>query len=137
MSFNEKKCKSMFFDKRRHNLLNTAFVEDLPGLHFSLKMTDRLGNIHHLEESSTERDLGILINDRLSWKAQIAKSTATAYSALNQLKRAFHYWTVDSFRLCSTVLTFAHILNIAQQLGVRTQPKTSRRLKKSRTEQHY
>ena len=40
MSFNEVKCKAMFIDKRRHNLLNTAFVEEALGTHVSLLMCD-------------------------------------------------------------------------------------------------
>ena len=67
MSFNEDKCKAMFIDKRWHNLMNMAFLEEAPVTHIKLTMCDEQGKEHVLEEVSTERDLGILINNKLKW----------------------------------------------------------------------
>jgi hypothetical protein len=61
-------------------------------------MRDAAGVLHQLSETSTERDLGILVNDRLKWSDQIANAKSRAYSVLGQLKRTFKYWTVFSFR---------------------------------------
>ena len=55
MSFNEDKCKAMFIDKRRHNLMNMAFLEKAPGIHIKLTMCDEQGKEYVLEEVSTER----------------------------------------------------------------------------------
>jgi hypothetical protein len=105
MCFNEDKCKVMFIDRRHNNLLNTAFSSDndddkfdpLTG-HRIFTMTGQNGLVHHLEESATERDLGILINTKLKWDDQIAFAKARAYGMLGTLKRTFNYWSIDSFR---------------------------------------
>ena len=96
MSFNEDKCKAMFIDKRRHNVMNTAFVEEAPGTHVSLFMCDEYGRKHILEEVSTERDLGIIINHKLKWNFEIAQAKSKAYAALGLLKRTFKFWTPES-----------------------------------------
>jgi hypothetical protein len=109
MKFNEDKCKSMFFDKRRLNLLNTAFVEDLPGSHVPLTMTDKHGIIHVLNETSVERDLGVLIHNRLLWHDQVAKAKSKAYAAIGLLKRSFKHWSIDSFRILYCTYVRPHL----------------------------
>lgn len=97
MKFNEKKCRVMFFDKRRQNLHNTAFLDDLPGTHIPITMIDKHGTVHILDETSVERDLGVLVDNRLLWHDQVSKAKAKAYAAIGLLKRSFKHWSVDSF----------------------------------------
>jgi hypothetical protein len=109
MCFNEDKCKAMFIDKRRHNLLNTAFNEELPGTHFEFTMNDKQGNVHVLDETSTERDLGVMIHNRLLWHSQVAKAKSKAYGALGILKRTFKHWTIKSFRILYCTYVRPHL----------------------------
>ena len=55
MSSNEDKCKTMFIDRRRHNLMNMAFLEEAP-----LKYEDRLSVID-IQSLATRRRRGDLI----------------------------------------------------------------------------
>ena len=109
MSFNEDKCKAMFIDKRRHNLLNTAFVDELPGSHTQLTMTDKQGNTHVLDETTTERDLGVIVHNRFLWHDQVANAKSRAYKALGMLKRTFKHWTIDSFRILYCTYVRIHL----------------------------
>ena len=109
MSFNEDKCKAMFIDKRRHNLLNMAFLEDAPGTHIKLTMCDEQGKEHVLEEVSTERDLGILINNKLKWHNQVAYAKNKAYATIGLLKRTFKFWTPESLRILYCTYVRPHL----------------------------
>ena len=116
MSFNEEKCKAMFFDKRRHNLLNSGFSCDAnddndmpPGFHNALTMTDKNGIAHVLDESSTERDLGVMVHNRFLWHDQVAMAKSKAYAALGTLKRTFQHWTIESFRILYCTYVRPHL----------------------------
>ncbi len=109
MMFNEDKCKVMFFEKRHYNQLNTGFFlnESEIGLtceadphnqHYKFRMTNSDGISHMIEESTTERDLGIQLNNRLKWNNQISYMKANAYAELGKLKRTFSHWTSSTFK---------------------------------------
>ena len=57
------------------------------------------GNRHILEESLAERDLGVLINNRLCWSDQIRQIKARAYAELGKLRRTFIFWNVNTFKV--------------------------------------
>jgi len=101
MCFNEDKCKVMIFDKRKHNQMNTAFIEDVDSFS-GFTMTDQLGIVHDLKETEVERDLGIMINNKLRWADQISHAKSKAYSILGTLKRTFVCWNSYSFRILYT-----------------------------------
>ena len=70
MSFNYDKCKVMHFGKK--NLKNIY------------EMSDKLGSIHKIEKTESERDLGMIITNNLKWSAQVDKAAKTANSVLAQ-----------------------------------------------------
>jgi hypothetical protein len=87
MSFNVEKCKVMFFERRKIS----------PQNHRVFTMSTPEG-CHKLLETSSERDLGIIINNSLKWGDQVESAKAKAYSMLGTLKRTFKFWTITSFR---------------------------------------
>ncbi len=112
MCFNEEKCKVLFFEKRYHRYdeLNSGFVEKaVDPSHPVFTMTDLHGKVHELEEVSTERDLGILINRTLSCKDQIAQTKSKAFGILGTLKRTFKTWSTRSFRLLYSTFVRPHL----------------------------
>ncbi len=70
MSFKADKCKLMSFSKRRQ-------VDQPP---IPIFMTSPSGQVHQLEKTSSERDLGIIILNNLKWADQVAFARANAYS---------------------------------------------------------
>jgi hypothetical protein len=133
MKFNEDKCKAMFFGLRVNNMLNTAYhqfddsaIIDPLSRHKIFTMRDQHGSRHNLVETSSERDLGVIINERLDWSDHIAHMKAKAYKTLGMLKRAFRTWDSHNFRIlystyvrphleyCSSVWNSSSILNIKE-----------------------
>jgi hypothetical protein len=82
MKFNSKKCKIVKFESSRDYIMNG----------FDLTMTDSSGNNHKLEESKSERDLGVYVQSNLKWTEQVKHSCNKAYNMINTLKRTFKYW---------------------------------------------
>ena len=108
MSFNEDKCKVMIFDKRKHNQMNTAFIEDVDSFS-GFTMTDQLDTVQDLKETEVERDLGIMINNKLRWSEQIGHAKSKAYAILGTLKLAFVSWNNYSFRILYTTYVRPHL----------------------------
>ena len=52
---------------------------------------------HTLVQTTSEKDLGILITNDLKFHTHITKAAAKANSILGQLKRTFKKWTIKSF----------------------------------------
>ena len=50
-----------------------------------------------LEESKEEKDLGVIVTNKLSVSAQCAKAAKTANTVLGQISRAFHFRDKDIF----------------------------------------
>ena len=85
MSFNYDKCKVMHFGKK--NLKNIY------------EMSDKLGSIHKIEKTESERDLGMIITNNLKWSVQVDKAAKTANSVLAQIKNSFTYFEAETVRL--------------------------------------
>ena len=64
---------------------------------------------HEIEESSVERDLGVIINSKLKWGDQIDKMILTANGVLASLKNSFKYWTPANFRKLYTTFVRPHL----------------------------
>jgi hypothetical protein len=77
-------------------------------------MTKADGSMHTIEETATERDLGIHINNKLKWNDQVAKAKAKAYSVLSMLKRTFRDWDVRGFNILYTTFVRLHLEYCAQ-----------------------
>jgi len=69
-------------------------------------MRDKDGVTHILSETTSERDLGVIIDNKLSWQHQIDHAIAKASSAYGNLKHSFKYWTPSTF--CTLYKTFVH-----------------------------
>ena len=64
---------------------------------------------HEIEESSVERDLGVIINSKLKWGDQIDKMILTANGVFASLKNSFKYWTPANFRKLYTTFVRPHL----------------------------
>jgi ribonuclease P/MRP protein subunit RPP40 len=118
MSFNERKCKVMHFEKKYTDHLNEAFNTttsdpnwdvDPNQRHQLFTMKDQNGIAHVLGETSSERDLGIIIDNKLKWKRQYDLMRARAYSVIGSLKRSFTHWTPQTFRILYTTFVRPHL----------------------------
>ena len=78
MKFNVSKCKVVHFGSR-----NPKYSYTMNGA--------------ELEVSKEEKDLGVLVTDKLSVSAQCAKAARTANAVLGQISRAFHFRDRDIF----------------------------------------
>ena len=72
-------------------------------------MQNEKGNKHILEESTCERDLGIFVDNRLRWQAQINHAKAKAYASLGNLKRSFTHWTPFTFKTLYSAFVRPHL----------------------------
>jgi hypothetical protein len=78
MRFNIKKCKVMHVGKRDSLRSDHVYTMD-----------DSSGITHELEETSLERDLGVLISNDLKWRPQVEAATARANRVFGIYKRVF------------------------------------------------
>ena len=119
MCFNEKKCKFMVFGtSSRYDpneafscgpILNPNWEVDLQNRHPKLIMLDENNLKHILEESTCERDLGVLIDNRLRWQPQINIAKSKAYASLGSLKRAIKHWTPSIFKILYIAFVRPHL----------------------------
>ena len=75
MKLNVGKCKIVHFGKKNPRI--------------SYFMEDAVGNRCKLEESTHERDLGVIIAEDLRWKGHISTIVSKANRILGMLKRTF------------------------------------------------
>ena len=79
MIFNEDKCKVVDIGSSR--LGKTVII-----------MVRKSGERVKLEETNSERDLGVYINSKLKWDDQVDQASLKATSVLGMLKRTFVHW---------------------------------------------
>ena len=96
LSFNEDKCKLM-------NIGKTALGAT------SLSMKSANGCSVELKETLCERDLGVMLNNKLNWKDQVDHAVQMAQSTLAMLKRTFVYWDAKMFVLLFTIYVRPHL----------------------------
>ena len=117
MSFNEDKCKILFFEKRKTNLLqNRLLLREY--WRYKLLCWSTTFTLHILEETTVERDLG-------------------------KLKRTFFNWKPHAFRALYTV--FVRILEFLQQsthnigdiASIKSAQKNAKKLVPSIRSLHY
>ena len=118
MCFNESKCKVMHFSRARLDTLNEGFCVDPSdpllecdsnSRHSRYTMTDHHGVVHTLEETTVERDLGILVDNKLRWRNQIDLMCAKASSMLGCLRRTFIHWTPHTFKILYSTFVRPHL----------------------------
>ena len=135
MCFHEDKCKVMYINKKKLDLHNTAFTQDSKNPnwetdshnhHRLFTMRDSNGSTHTLTETTIERDLGIIIDNKLNWQNQIDHAISKASIAFGSLKRSFKFWTPLTF--CTLYKTFVrpHLEYGAQIWNPHLQQDTSR-----------
>ena len=90
MSFNIEKCKYMVFKNKWFDI--------------ELRISGIL-----IDETELEKDLGVYISNDLKWKYQVEQSVNKARMVLGQLKKAFKYWTIQSFKQLYTSLVRPHL----------------------------
>jgi hypothetical protein len=119
MCFNEEKCKVMFIERKKCFDLDKAVLVDPDenpnwetdqfGSHRKFTMCSETGQIHILSETTVERDLGILVDNRLLWHHQIENAKKKAFASLNNLKRAFQNWTPHTFKILYVTFVRPHL----------------------------
>ena len=65
--------------------------------------------MHTLGETTHERDLGVITDNRLNWFGHIELVKAKAYAALNTLKQSFVHWTHFTFRVLFSTFVGPHL----------------------------
>ena len=95
MSFNYSKCKSMHFGRNNPENVYTIKLED--------------NEIHQIEKTELERDLGILISNDLKWENQVNKAVKTANSVIAQIKNSFTYFDSSLVKLLYVSLVRPHL----------------------------
>ena len=93
MLFNEDKCKFMFFNNKRY-----------PELEPNLRLNGK-----PMERSYVEKDLGIFLTSDLKWNYQATQAANRANMVLIQLKRAFKYWTINTFKQLYVAFVRPHL----------------------------
>ncbi len=100
MSFNRSKCKVLRISKK----------SSPTDLHLPFTMTNLHQNeIHHLEESRSERDLGVQITHNLKWDEQVRIATAKANKALGTLTRTFKCWDLRMVKQLFSIYVRPHL----------------------------
>jgi len=96
MSFNYDKCKVMHFgNKNREH-----------------QYTMELGKgeqLHKIEKSLVERDLGLIVSSDLKWGTQVEKATKAAKAIIAQIKNSFTYFDAELVRLLYVSLVRPHL----------------------------
>lgn len=82
---------------------------------YHMSTRDSNGTVHtiQLAESEAERDLGVMIDSKLSFKQQVSKSAAKANRTVGIIRRSFDYLTESTFvqlykSLVCPVLEYGH-----------------------------
>ena len=60
-------------------------------------MERKSGERVELEETKSEKDLGVVINNKLKWDDQVDQATLKATAVLGMLKRTFVHWNAQMF----------------------------------------
>jgi hypothetical protein len=95
MQFNNKKCKVMHIGKKNPT--------------YQYTMQNSISERTILEETSAERDLGIILSKDLKWKHQVQKAANKANSMLGVLKRTFSHWTPETVKILYTTFVRPHL----------------------------
>ncbi len=96
MELNSKKCKVMHFTQRNHRVEHTYFLEEV---------TAPVA----LEQSTSERDLGVQITADLKQHDQVSLATAKANKVLGMLKGAFTSRDAALWKRLYTIYVRPHI----------------------------
>jgi hypothetical protein len=67
------------------------------------------GEIHYLEETRSERDLGITIKHNRKWDDQVKSAAAKANEALGTLQRTFKCWDLPMLKQLFAVYVPPHL----------------------------
>jgi hypothetical protein len=94
--FNEDKCKIMN-------------IGCSPVGKTHLIMKSPLGVEHELQETQVERDLGVMLDNKLSWAYQVDHAVQRANLVLGMLKRTFVHWDVKLFVKLYTTYVRPHL----------------------------
>ena len=89
------------------------------GTHANLEPVNYIMNDNVLQTVSEEKDLGIYIDNKLTFDHHICEKVAKATSMVNLIRRSFQFLDKDSFKLLFCAIV-SLTLNMAMQCGVHT-----------------
>jgi hypothetical protein len=100
MDFNVDKCKVLEVKLGR----NTC-----PIAQNELSMAVTNGSRMDLAKTDSERDLGVVLNNKLKWNDHIDQAVLKANSVIGMLKRSFKFWNCRIFKQLYTSLVRPHL----------------------------
>ena len=103
LQFNVSKCKVMHCGPRN------------PGLKYFMKQAN--GEARELEETQTERDLGVYLSNTLKPSLHCSKAANKAMTALKLLRMTFGCLTVQNFKILYSVYVRPHLEHCIQAVG--------------------
>ena len=74
---------------------------------YTMKLGDN--EVHTLEKTVLERDLGILVSKDLKWGNQVDKAVKSANSVIAQIKNSFTYFDAELVKLLYVSLVRPHL----------------------------
>jgi hypothetical protein len=77
--------------------------------HIPFIMSDSSHTLHYLEETRSERDLGIQLKHNLKWDDQVKSAAAKANKALGTLQRTFKCWDQQMLKQLFSVYVRPHL----------------------------
>jgi ribonucleases P/MRP protein subunit RPP40 len=101
MCFNISKCKVL---EIKSNRLSNLLCEQN-----ELSMEDASGSRLELAKTNSEKDLGVVLNNKLKWNDHIDQSILKANAALGMLKRTFKFWNCKIFKQLYTAMVRPHL----------------------------
>ncbi len=81
-------------------------------------MTDQHGSIHPLGEAEAEKDLGVWVDNQLTFSVHVAKSAAKANSLLSLIHSSFKYLDKDNLPFihkARPLIEYAHFGGLLQK----------------------
>jgi hypothetical protein len=101
MCFNISKCKVLEIKSNR--ILRNQNEQ------YELSMADATGSRFELAKTNSEKDLGVVLNNKLKWNDHIDQSILKANAAMGMLKRTFKFWNCSIFKQLYTTMVRPHL----------------------------
>ena len=98
MKFNHDKCKIMSISVKSYDVNRPFALIDLKN-----------GVSHDLEETASERDLGVQVTNNLKWSEQAKKASNNATRVLAILRKAFVFWDIATTKRLYTTFVRPHL----------------------------
>ena len=107
MSYNEDKCHTLHMGA--NNLHNTYTLPKVTDMKKSRHNTSYTLTFHKLKNVTEEKDLGVIVDNKLNFKAHISSKISKANSMIYLVKNCFKYLDATMFKLLYKSLIRPHL----------------------------